>query len=175
LQVAQAVQTANLDFPTGKVTGEESQMRIRLAGKFLDIEDIRNLVVGKSRFGSSIFLKDIAEVQDGVRDPDMVCRYDGTPAVGITIRKQGDANAVEMSRKVLEKLAILEGAYSAQGLKFEVVANSSTFTEKATTAVLEDLGLAILLVALVMLLFLHSMRNAAIVLVSIPTLSSVPS
>lgn len=169
LQVAQAVQTANLDFPTGKVTGEESQMRIRLAGKFLDVEDIRNLVVGKSRFGSSIFLKDIAEVQDGVRDPDMVCRYDGTPAVGITIRKQGDANAVEMSRKVLEKLAVLEGAYSTQGLKFEVVANSSTFTEKATTAVLEDLGLAILLVALVMLLFLHSMRNAAIVLVSIPT------
>ncbi|MBL7825043.1 MAG: efflux RND transporter permease subunit, partial [Saprospiraceae bacterium] len=97
LQVAQAVQTANLDFPTGKVSGEEGQMRIRLAGKFLDINDIRNLVVGKSRFGSSIFLKDIAEVQDGIRDPEIICRYDESPAVGISIRKQGDANAVEMS------------------------------------------------------------------------------
>lgn len=70
---------------------------------------------------------------------------------------------------LLEKLAILQGAYAAQGLKFEVVANSSTFTKKATNAVLEDLGIAILLVAIVMLLFLHSIRNAAIVLVSIPT------
>lgn len=169
LQISQAVQTANLDFPTGKVTGEQGQLRIRLAGKFLDINDIRNLVVGKSRFGSSIFLKDIAEVQDGTRDAEIICRTDGQPAVGISIRKQGDANAVEMSKLVLEKIALLEGTFLAQGLKFEVVANSSVFTKKATNAVIEDLLVAVLLVGLVMLLFLHSLRNAAIVLVSIPT------
>lgn len=169
LQVSQAVQTANLDFPTGKVTGEQGQLRIRLAGKFLGIEDIRNLVVGKSRFGSSIFLKDIAEIQDGTRDAEIICRTDGQPAVGISIRKQGDANAVEMSKLVLEKIAQLQGAYASDGMRFEVVANSSTFTKKATNAVIEDLLVAILLVGLVMLLFLHSLRNAAIVLVSIPT------
>lgn len=169
LQVTQAVQTANLDFPTGKVTGEQGQLRIRLAGKFLDINDIRNLVVGKSRFGSSIFLKDIAEVQDGVRDQEIICRADGQPAVGISIRKQGDANAVDMSKSVLEKIATIEGAYASMGMHFEVIANSSTFTKKATNAVVEDLLVAVLLVALVMLLFLHSLRNALIVLVSIPT------
>lgn len=169
LQVSQAVQTANLDFPTGKVTGEQGQLRIRLAGKFLGIDDIRNLVVGKSRFGASIFLKDIAEIQDGTRDPEVICRTDGQPAVGISIRKQGDANAVEMSKLVLEKIALLQGAYVKEGLRFEVVANSSTFTKKATNAVIEDLLVAVLLVGLVMLLFLHSLRNAAIVLVSIPT------
>lgn len=169
LQVTQAVQTANLDFPTGKVTGEQGQLRIRLAGKFLGIQDIRKLVVGKSRFGSSIFLQDIAEIQDGIRDQEIFCRADGQPAVGLSIRKQGDANAVEMSKLVLEKIATLQKAYAGQGLRFEVVANSSTFTKKATNAVLEDLLVAVLLVGLVMLLFLHSLRNAAIVLVSIPT------
>ncbi len=169
LQVAQAVQTANLDFPTGKVSGEQGQLRIRLAGKFLDINDIRNLVVGKSRFGSSIFLKDIAEIQDGTRDPEIICRADGQPAVGISIRKQGDANAVEMSKLVLAKIGELEKAYVSQGLRIDVVANSSTFTKKATNAVIEDLLVAVALVGLVMLLFLHSLRNAAIVLVSIPT------
>ncbi len=169
LQVSQAVQTANLDFPTGKLTGEQGQMRIRLAGKFLGINDIRNLVVGKSRFGSSIFLKDIAEIQDGTRDSEIICRTDGQPAVGISIRKQGDANAVEMSKLVLEKIALLQGVYAKDGIRFEVVANSSTFTKKATNAVIEDLLVAVLLVGLVMLLFLHSLRNAAIVLVSIPT------
>jgi hydrophobe/amphiphile efflux-1 (HAE1) family protein len=169
LQVAQAVQTANLDFPTGKVTGDQGQMRIRLAGKFLGIDDIRNLVVGKSRFGSSIFLRDIAEIEDGVRDPEIFCRADGQPAIGLSIRKQGDANAVEMSKLVLERISSLQTSYAAQGLRFEVVANSSTFTQKATDAVIEDLLIAVLLVGLVMLLFLHSLRNAAIVLVSIPT------
>lgn len=169
IQVTQAVQTANLDFPTGKVTGTEGQLRIRLAGKFLSLDDIRNLVVGKSRFGSSIYIKDIAEVQDGVRDPEIICRTDGQPAVGLVIRKQGDANAVDMANLVLQRLKVLEKNYASEGLHFNVVANSSTFTKAATDAVIHDLFIAVLLVALVMLLFLHSLRNALIVLVSIPT------
>ncbi len=169
IQVTQAVQAANLDFPTGKVIGSETQIRIRLAGKFLNLDDIRNLVVGKSRFGSSIFIKDIADVQDGVKDPEVLCRYSGQPVMGLEIRKQSDANAVEMADLVLEKLKNLETSYAPEGLKFQVVANSSTFTRQATDAVVHDLFIAVLLVALVMLLFLHSMRNAAIVLISIPT------
>ncbi|TNE56722.1 MAG: efflux RND transporter permease subunit [Bacteroidetes bacterium] len=169
LQVTQAVQAANLDFPTGKVSGSETQIRIRLAGKFLTLDDIRNLVVGKSRFGSSIFLKDISEVQDGIKDPEILARADGQPVLGLEIRKQGDANAVEMADLVIEKLATLETNYSGQALNFQVIANSSTFTRQATNAVVHDLVIAVILVALVMLLFLHSLRNAAIVLVSIPT------
>jgi hydrophobe/amphiphile efflux-1 (HAE1) family protein len=169
LQVSQAIQTANLDFPTGKVTDDVSQVRIRLAGKFNSLDEIRALVIGKSRFGGTVFLRDIADVQDGVRDPEIVCRANESPAVGISIRKQGDANAVEMSDLVLEKIKKLEKTYEKEGLKFQVVANSSVFTKMSTDAVIEDLIIAVILVSLVMLLFLHSIRNAMIVLVSIPT------
>ncbi|MCB0573763.1 MAG: efflux RND transporter permease subunit, partial [Saprospiraceae bacterium] len=105
----------------------------------------------------------------GVRDPEVICRTNGQPAVGLVIRKQGDANAVDMANLVLERLKLLEQTYAEQGLHFQVVANSSTFTKSATDAVIYDLFIAVLLVALVMLLFLHSLRNALIVLVSIPT------
>jgi HAE1 family hydrophobic/amphiphilic exporter-1 len=169
LQVTQAVQMANLDFPTGKVTGKETQVRIRLAGKFLTLDDVRNLVVGKSRFGSSILIKDIAEVQDGTKDLEVLCIANGQPVLGLEIRKQSDANAVEMAEMLLQKLKTLETSYASTGLKFDVIANSSTFTKQATDAVVHDLLIAVLLVALVMLLFLHSLRNAAIVLISIPT------
>jgi len=169
LQIAQAVQTANLDFPTGKVTDVEGQLRIRLAGKFHSLEEIRKLVVGKSRFGSSVFLQDVAEVQDGARDPEVICRADGGPSVGIAIRKQGDANAVDMAELVLAQISALEKQYADQGLHFQVIANTSLFTKKATDAVIHDLFIAVLLVGLVMLLFLHSLRNALIVLISIPT------
>jgi len=169
LQVSQAIQMANLDFPTGKVTDAAGQMRIRLAGKFHSLDEIRNLVIGKSRFGSSIYIRDIAEVQDGARDQEVICRTDGRPSLGITVRKQSDANAVEMADLVIKKVQDLEKRYAKEGLKFQVVANSSKFTKRATDAVIHDLFTAVLLVGLVMLLFLHSLRNAAIVLVSIPT------
>lgn len=169
LQVTQAIQTANLDFPTGKVSGEDNQLRIRLAGKFASLDEIRALTIGKSKFGGTVYLRDIADVQDASRDPEVLCRADGQPAVGLSIRKQGDANAVRMSDLVLEKLAELEKTYADQGLKFQVVANGSVFTKKATDAVIEDLIIAVILVSLVMLLFLHSIRNALIVLISIPT------
>lgn len=169
LQVAQAVQMANLDFPTGKISGEENQMRIRLAGKFSSLDELRALTIGKSKTGGTVYLRDIADVQDGARDPEVLCRADGTPAVGLSIRKQGDANAVQMSELVLEKLAQLEKTYADQGLQFHIVANGSVFTKKATDAVIHDLIIAVILVSLVMLLFLHSLRNALIVLVSIPT------
>jgi HAE1 family hydrophobic/amphiphilic exporter-1 len=169
LQVAQAVQTANLDFPTGKVSGEQAQLRIRLAGKFLTLDDIRNLVVGRTKMGSSIYLKDIADVQDGIREPEVICRISGYPAVGISIRKQGDANAVDMAERVIERIGALEKDFLKEELAFQVVANSSVFTKKATDAVVHDLLIAVLLVAGVMMLFLHSFRNAAIVLISIPT------
>ena len=169
LQVSQAIQAANLDFPTGKVTDDVSQVRIRLAGKFNSLDEIRALVIGKSRFGGTVFLRDIADVQDGVRDQEIICRANESPAVGISIRKQGDANAVEMSDLVLEKIKKLEKTYEKEGLQFQVVANSSVFTKMSTDAVIEDLIIAVILVSLVMLLFLHSIRNAMIVLVSIPT------
>lgn len=169
LQINQAIQTANLDFPTGKVSGEDNQLRIRLAGKFASLDEIRGLVVGKSKFGGNVFLRDIADVQDGTREPEVFCRTNGQPAVGLSIRKQGDANAVEMAEQVLVKLRQLEKTYEKEGLRFQVVANSSVFTKKATDAVIEDLIIAVFLVSLVMLLFLHSIRNAMIVLISIPT------
>lgn len=169
LQVAQAVNLSNLDFPTGKVTDDDGQTRIRFAGKFESLDEIRRLVIGKSKFGASVFLQDVAEVQDGTRDAEVICRTNGLPAIGLSIRKQSDANAVEMSEGVLKKLAALEKTYAGESVQFEVVANSSIYTKKATDAVIHDLALAVLLVALVMLLFLHSLRNALIVLVSIPT------
>jgi hydrophobic/amphiphilic exporter-1 (mainly G- bacteria), HAE1 family len=169
LQVSQAVQASNLDFPTGKIKDEEGQALIRLAGKFQSLDEIRNLVVGRSKMGSSIFLKDIAEVADGVKDTEVLCRAETLPAVGISIRKQNDANAVEMSDLLKKKLTFLEKNYAKEQLHFNLIADQSTFTRKAAKAVIDDLFIAVGLVALIMLLFLHSLRNALIVLVSIPT------
>ncbi|AKQ45011.1 acriflavin resistance protein [Rufibacter radiotolerans] len=167
LQVQQKIRNSNLDFPTGKIKDEAGQTQIRLSGKFQDLSQIRNLVIKEDQTGI-VRLGDVAEVQDTQKDVEVLTRINSTSSVGITIQKQSDANAVEVSRLTREALAKLETTYAAQGLKFNIANDSSLFTMEAADSVMHDLVIAVILVAVVMLLFLHSLRNAVIVMISIP-------
>ena len=114
------------------------------------------------------FLKDVAVVIDGIKETETISRYNANTAIGLLVYKQTDANAVQVSEEVQQEISKLEKEYAASGLKFAIAQDSSDFTLKAAEAVNHDLVLAIILVALVMLVFLHSMRNAIIVMVAIP-------
>ena len=165
--INQAISLANIEFPTGKVKDIGEQMTVRLAGKYKTVEDIQNLIL-VSNGNSTIRLKDVAEVYDGTVDQLTVSRYNGINGIGMRIKKQSDANAVELSTLSKAKFVELEGKYKKEGLKFVVATDTSIPTVEAVDAVFHDLELAILLVAAVMMLFLHSLRNAFIVLISIP-------
>lgn len=166
-QINQAVTSANLDFPTGKIKNADEQILIRLAGKFTSLEEINNLILVDNQ-GSPVRLKDVAEVQDTQKEKEIISRVNGVNSIGIVIKKQNDGNAVEISKSVKEVIAKLEAANTDKNLKFVIASDSSDFTLEAADAVIYDLVLAIALVAIVMLLFLHSLRNAVIVMVAIP-------
>ncbi len=169
LQVTQVIKNANLDFPTGKIKDHDGQFIIRVAGKFSSIEDLRNLVVARSRQGGDIRLSDVAEVQDGTKEFTQMNRVNGVTSVGIQLLKQSDANAVNVSALVRTELLKLQEEFKEQGINFDIAQDSSLFTIDAANAVKFDLVLAILMVAIVMLLFLHSFRNSLIVLIAIPS------
>lgn len=166
--ITQIVRASNLDFPTGAVKGQETQSIVRISGKFVSIADMSNLIIARSRAGGDVRLGDVAEIEDGRQDLTTISRLNGRNSVGINILKQGDANAVEVCRKVKESIAELERIHRGISLTFEVVADASIFTIEAADAVKADLLMAIVLVAAVMFLFLHSLRNSIIVLVAIP-------
>lgn len=168
LQVVQAIQAANLDFPTGKIKSEREQILVRLAGKFQTLDDLRNLSLYTQPNGLSIKLSDVADVQDVQKDADDINRLNGRGAIGILIQKQNDANSVAVSAGVKEEMEKLQKVYSAEKLNFEIGNDSTDFTNEAVDAVIHDLSLAIVLVALVMLVFLHSLRNSLIIMVAIP-------
>ncbi len=168
LQVSQAIEYGNLDFPTGKVKSAGKQTTIRLTGKYASVEEMRNLVIVRKPDGSTIKLGDVAEVQDTKKDAEIFSRIDGENAIGLTVQKQGDANAVEISSLAKEQMAALEAEYASEGLKFNIASDSSDFTLEAANGVMHDLVIAIVLVALIMLLFLHSIRTAVIVMVAVP-------
>jgi HAE1 family hydrophobic/amphiphilic exporter-1 len=168
LQVSRVVNNGNLDFPTGRLKNQDGQMLIRLAGKFTSLEEMEKLVVAYRTDQSPILLQDIAEVQDDFKDNTILNRLNGKDAIGLTIQKQSDANGVEVAKKVVASLNSLETAYGNDGLNFQISQDSSIFTLEAANDVIKDLLIAVLLVALIMLLFLHSIRNAVIVMIAVP-------
>lgn len=168
LQLNKAIAGDNQDFPGGRIKEGNRQQFVRLKGRLSSLEQIEQIEI-KTADGRFVSLSDVAIVADHFADPNVITRINGQEALGIEIRKQSDANAVDMSSLVREALENLEQQYSGISLTFTIAADSSRFTLRAANAVMEDLGFAVVLVSLVMLLFLHSLRNSAIVLVSIPT------
>ena len=169
LQLVQAVQQANLEFPTGKIKSENAQIQVRLSGKLLDLEEIRQLVIATSPIsGSPVRLRDVAEIRDETKEVTDISRINGESAIGLIVQKQSDANAVAVAQGVQKELDNLEAQYKSSNLQFKIASNTTDFTLEAVDAVVHDIGLAVVLVALVMLVFLHSLRNAVIVMVAIP-------
>ena len=79
-----------------------------------------------------------------------------------------DANSVDVSKKVREQMSALEQQYADTKLSFTIAQDGSLFTIEAVNAVKFDLIIAIILVAAVMFIFLHSLRNSLIVMIAIP-------
>jgi HAE1 family hydrophobic/amphiphilic exporter-1 len=167
--VYNAVSNSNMQFATGKIEGITSQYTIRLSGKINSLDQLRSIIISKNANGSLIKLSDISEIVDGIAEHDNLNKINGESSIGIQIQKQSDANSVKVCELAKVEMAMIETQYSSSELKFEIASDNSVFTLASANAVIEDLGLAIILVAIVMFLFLHSFRNSFIVLISIPT------
>ena len=168
-QVVEAINRSGIDLPAGKVQTDKESNSVRLIGKFATVNDIMNVQVAMPAPGMPVYVKDVASVIDGVKEINSVSRYNGENGIGLLLKKQGDANAVEVSKLVHAKLKQIETANAKYGVKFTVADDSTDLTIAAVNSVVDDLILAVILVSLVMFLFLRSYRNSLIVLIAIPT------
>jgi len=168
-QVVEAVNRSGIDLPAGKLQTDTENNSVRLVGKFNTIRDIQNVQVAMPFPNSPVYIKDIAEVTDGIKEITSYSRYNGKNGIGLMIKKQGDANAVDVSKLIREKFQSIEKQNANADVKFVITDDSTDNTIAAVNSVVFDLILAVILVSLVMLLFLRSFRNSLIVLVAIPT------
>ncbi len=168
-QVVESINRSGLDLPAGKVQSDKVNNSVRLTGKFATTDDIMNVQIAMPFQGSPVYVKDVANVIDGIKEIESVSRYNGVNGIGLLLKKQGDANAVDVSRLVRKKLTDIEEQNKEAGVKFIIADDSTDNTIAAVESVVHDLILAVILVSMVMLLFLRSYRNSLIVLISIPT------
>ena len=174
LQVLQAIQTANMEIPAGNIENTNSVYSVRLAAKYTSLNDLRNTVITTTPNGGKVKVMDVAEVEDGLAEQKLINRINSRDAIGISIQKQSDANAVLVADLAKKELKAIEDEYADSHVKFEIALDDSVYTRASADAVVVDLFLAILIVAFVCFIFLHNIRSATIVMIAVP-LSIIPA
>lgn len=169
IDVNAAVATSGVSFPGGKVENSSSRYSLDLNAKVKTVEQLRNIVIRQGGSGSRVLLKDIASITDGKERVTTLNRLNGEPAIGIQIKKQGNANTVEVCRSTAKRMEELKKMYALQNFNYHIASDQSTYTQKSVNAVVDDLLLAIIIVAFVMFFFLHSFRSSSFVLVALPS------
>ncbi len=164
-RVLEAIRDANLDLPAGKIEQGRYEVMLRAPAEFTSLDQIRDTVIVK-RDGAAVRLGQIAEVKDTYEKLSRIVRVNGGRGVRVAIRKQSNANTVEVSRRILEEIKAVNKAFPQ--INVVPVINQGNFIERSianvSRSVLYGGGLAIV----VLLFFLRDIRSTMVISLSIP-------
>jgi CzcA family heavy metal efflux pump len=164
--VSAAVNAQNLTLPSGTVKVGDREYGVRLNNSPDVIADLGNLPVRQAG-GTTIYLRDVAQVRDGYAPQTNIIRQDGHRGVLLTIMKTGEASTIDIIERVKAALPRVESTLPP-GLRIVPLLDQSIFVRAALDGVVREAVLAALLTAAMILLFLGTWRNTLVVALSIP-------
>lgn len=168
-QVFQVITSSNKSYPAGNITNQDVNLSLKIEASLSNLSTLSQLVIKDTGFGSKVLLSDVAVISDAQQKITTLNRNNGKSGIGIQIFKTNDANAVEVSKEVKDKLKTIKTTYANKKFDYQIASDQSIYTLASADAVIHDLFLAILIVGFVMLLFLHSLRSSLFVLIAIPS------
>jgi HAE1 family hydrophobic/amphiphilic exporter-1 len=167
-QVSTALSSANVAVPSGSVPEGTQVINVVPQGLFNSVQDIQNVLVTDSPTSGPVHVGDVANVQQTYKQQTNLQRLNGQDAVGLSITPTSDANTVQVADALRTELKRLQSLLP-QGTSITVTNDQSLFTRASLDSIQHDLGLAIIMVAIVILIFLHDWKHTVIVLCAIPT------
>ncbi|HET9327357.1 MAG TPA: efflux RND transporter permease subunit [Candidatus Eisenbacteria bacterium] len=172
----------NINLAGGSLTEAHAEYLIRATNLFLTPEEIGDVVLAVRRSGAPavvagrtasnpgdvvgvVRVSDVATVQRGAKDREVVARLDGHEAVEVSVYKEGDANTVSVARAVKRRVDRLQ---LPPEMKLVAVADQSRFIENAIQDVIGSAWQGGLLAVLVLFAFLRQIGTTMIVALGIP-------
>lgn len=166
-QIEDTLRAENLNVPGGRITEGAREFLVRLTGQFGSLEEIAGVRVMRPG-GGTVRLGDVAAVRDVEKDPQTYTRLNGRDSVGLSIQKQAGANTVAVADGVRRAIAELERTLPSD-VTFGIAQDQSLFIRSSISDVQGNLLLGAVLVAIVVFLFLHSVRSTAVIALVMPT------
>lgn len=166
LDVEKALQTQNVELPSGLVESWNRVLTIETMGEMKTPEEYNRLVI-KQDGATFIRLSDIGHAVVGVEDEKAIARFNSKPCVGIGVVRQSKANTIDVTRRVKAEVAKIKPTLP-QGIETAFPYDESIYVDKAIHEVWETLFIAFGLVVLSIYIFLHDGRSTLIPTLTIP-------
>lgn len=164
--VREAVARQNANIPGGNVISNVREHTLRTVGRLTDARDFNELVVTTVN-GSPVRIRDLGWAEDGTKERRTVSRLNGRPSVTLVVKRQADANTVDVIEAVKQKLPLIQAQLPGD-VQFEVIEDQSRYIYEALHEINVHLVLGSILASLVVFAFMRSWRSTLIAAVAIP-------
>ena len=171
--VVQSLKEQNVEAAPGKV-GESSgkkeqslQYVIKYSGKYNTKEQYENVVIKRNSDGQILHLKDIAEIEFGSLDYDVLSKENGNPSAAIVLKQRPGSNASDVIKNIKLKMDELQLSFPA-GVTYTTSYDVSKFLDASIHEVIKTLMEAFFLVALIVFIFLGDFRSTLIPAIAVP-------
>src|SRR5262245_52015678 len=165
-QVVGALQSQQLEVPAGTISQGTRDISVYFDSLAPGTQALGAIVVNQTPAGP-VYLRDVARVEDAVRERSAIVRVDGQEGVALVVGKLQAANTIAVADEVKAAIARLNPQLPP-GTRLDVVVDTSVYTAKSFIAVRNALLEAVVITGLILLLFLHTWRSTVIVMISIP-------
>jgi multidrug efflux pump len=171
--VVNALKEQNVQVAAGQIgqppvpPGQAFQYTMSTLGRLTDPAQFGDIIIKTGARGQVVRLRDVARLERGAKNQDQSCTLDGQPSVGLAVFQLPGSNAVDTAQGIRDKMAQLEKRFP-EDLKYKIVYDTTPFIKESIKEVFKALRDAIILVAIVVLLFLQNWRSTLIPLIAVP-------
>lgn len=168
MDIESAVSRENRDITTGSIDVGSMERTLKVKGQFTSVRDLENIVVRSSTQGATLYLKDIAQIKDTIKDRDSYARLDGKNVITINIVKRAGENLISTANKIKEIVASMQQNEELPGnLKVVITGDQSKATASSFHELVNTIIIGFILV-MVILMFFMGVTNAFFVALSVP-------
>ncbi|MFK3971320.1 efflux RND transporter permease subunit [Pseudomonas sp. NPDC087358] len=170
--VTDAIREQNVQVAGGAIgqspsKGSDFQLSVKTQGRLQTPEEFGNIIVRTGADGALTRLRDVARIELGANAYNLRARLDNKPAVALVIFEAPNANALQMSSDVRDRMEELKADFPP-GMEYDIVYDTTRFVQQSINAVIHTLLEAIALVVLVVIVFLQTWRASLIPLLAVP-------
>ncbi|MEW5797800.1 MAG: efflux RND transporter permease subunit [Bacteroidota bacterium] len=166
LDIRNALNRENVELPSGKITGNQTELIVNTKGRLKTVEDFNNLIV-KSDGTNIVRVSDIGFANLGPENEETVLKQSGTPMVAVAIVPQPGSNYVEIADEFYRRLEQIKKDLPAD-IKLDIALDNTLFIKRSIVEVQETILIAILLVVGIIYLFFREWIIAIRPLIDIP-------
>ncbi|MHB8931409.1 MAG: efflux RND transporter permease subunit, partial [Melioribacteraceae bacterium] len=165
-EIRSALSSENVELPSGRIEGTNTEMTIRTKGRMMTPEEFNNLIIREDG-GQFIRLSDIGYAQLGPENEYSIIKRDGIPMIGVVITPQPGSNHIDIADECYKRVEQIKKDIPAD-IQVDISSDSTRYIRKSIGEVEETIIIAFILVIMIIFLFLRDWRTTIIPILAIP-------